>query len=94
LRKNKSAKRVKLPLIVLIRNSKMPTNQPEPGVSRAQRLSDAGLARLQQQLSSGVNMTDLVLEQWIRRYGDAARELIRKHGRYTVVFDRIENPLK
>ena len=63
-----------------------------PGVSRANRLSDEGLSRLQKQLSSGAKMTDLVLAQWIRRYGELAREVIREHDRYIVEFDEIQNP--
>lgn len=69
----------------------MTTTRPEPGVSRDQRLSDDGLARLQKHLTSGANMTDMVLAQWIRRYGGAARELIRQHGRYRAEFDEIES---
>ncbi|MBC8212767.1 MAG: hypothetical protein H8E21_17045 [Gammaproteobacteria bacterium] len=65
---------------------------PAPGVSRTNRLSDEGLQRLQKQLDSGLNMSDTVLAQWIRRYGESARVLIRQHGRYVDGFDAIENP--
>ncbi|MCW9024592.1 MAG: hypothetical protein OQK73_07900 [Gammaproteobacteria bacterium] len=51
-----------------------------PGVSRSERLSDEGLQRLEKHLSSGPKMSNAVLLQWIRRYGDPARELIQKHG--------------
>ncbi len=64
----------------------------KPGVSRADRLSDEGLMRLKNQFESGAKMTDMVLAQWIRRYGDVARELIREQGRYVAEFDEIENP--
>jgi hypothetical protein len=47
-----------------------------------QRISAAGLERLKQQLQSGSQISDPVLAQWIRRYGDAAREIIRSNGRY------------
>jgi hypothetical protein len=67
---------------------------PEPGVSRRHRLSDEGLQRLLKQLASGVNMSDTVLAQWIRRYGEPAREMIRQHGRYVAGFDEIDNPVE
>ena len=70
----------------------MTSSLPAPGITRADRLSDEGMARLQKQLSSGARMSDTVLAQWIRRYGDPAREQIREHGRYTAEFDEIENP--
>ena len=70
----------------------MKTNKPDPGVSRAQRLSEEGLSRLQKHLQANTRMNDMILAQWIRRYGDAARELIRQHGRYIDAFDDIENP--
>ena len=70
----------------------MVTTKSNPGVSRANRLSDEGLTRLQKQLISGARMTDMVLAQWIRRYGELARELIREQGRYVAEFDEIESP--
>ena len=70
----------------------MQNSKPSPGVSRANRLSGEGLVRLQKQLSSGAKMSDTVLAQWIRRYGDSAREIIRLHDRYIAAFDEIENP--
>lgn len=70
----------------------MSASKSIPGVSRSNRLSDEGLMRLEKQLASGSKMTNPVLAQWIRRYGDAARELIRKQGRYVEEFDLIENP--
>ncbi|MDH3900418.1 MAG: hypothetical protein OEU51_05155 [Gammaproteobacteria bacterium] len=59
-------------------------NDPQrtPGVSRQDRVSAAGLARLDRQLKSGSQISDPVLAQWIRRYGDAAREIIKANGRY------------
>jgi hypothetical protein len=53
-----------------------------PGVSRADRISPEGLARLERQLENAARISDPVLSQWIRRYGEPARALIRKHGRY------------
>ena len=70
----------------------MTTTKSSPGVSRDNRLSNEGLLRLQKQLNSGSRMTDMVLAQWIRRYGDPARELIREQERYVAEFDEIENP--
>lgn len=63
--------------------------QPNPGITRDQRISDEGLARLQKQLDSGVNISDQVLAQWIRRYGEGARKLIRQHGRDSEKFNEI-----
>ncbi|MDJ0807826.1 MAG: hypothetical protein QNJ78_13460 [Gammaproteobacteria bacterium] len=56
--------------------------RPTPGVSRDDRLSDEGLKRLEKQLQNGAMMSDLVLAQWIKRYGEAAREILRKYGLY------------
>lgn len=61
--------------------------KPAPGVSRNERLSDEGLNRLDNQLARGVNVSTQVLAQWVKRYGDAAREIIRKHGRYSAELD-------
>jgi hypothetical protein len=55
---------------------------PRPGVSRNARISEAGLRRLEAQLDAGARMSDAVLAQWIRRYGDQARGLLRRHGLY------------
>ena len=65
----------------------MTESKPSPGVSRQQRLSDEGLARLEKQLAAGVNISSPVLMQWIRRYGDRARSIIRKYRRYRPEFD-------
>lgn len=65
----------------------MTGSKPAPGVSRQERLSDEGLARLEKQLASGVNISAPVLVQWIRRYGDRARAIIRKYRRYRAEFD-------
>ena len=65
----------------------MPEYRPRPGISRDARIDDEGLARLEKQLSSGTRMTDQVLAQWIRRYGEPARKIIRQHGRDQAAFD-------
>ena len=54
-----------------------------PGVSREQRLSEEGLQRLDKQLGSGVRISQQVLAQWIKRYGEAAVEIIKLHGQYS-----------
>jgi hypothetical protein len=54
---------------------------PRPGVSRADRLSDEGLQRLQRQLASAMRVSEPVLLQWVRRYGEPAVILIEAHGR-------------
>jgi hypothetical protein len=55
---------------------------PNPGVSRTNRISDEGLSRLEKQLQRGSRISDPVLKQWIRRYGETAREIIRASGHY------------
>lgn len=66
------------------------SRRPSPGVSRETRISDEGLQRLESQLAAGVNIGDRVLIQWIRRYGEPARLLIRRYGRYDESFEHIE----
>lgn len=60
----------------------MNTKKPIPGVSRVSRLSGDGLARLEKQLEAGLHISSQVLAQWIKRYGNPAREIIKKHDRY------------
>ncbi len=55
----------------------------KPGVSREERLSDEGLQRLETQLQRGARISQPVLDQWIKRYGDAARELINRYEKKT-----------
>ena len=50
-----------------------------PGVSRSERISDEGLRLLERQLASGARMKPLILQQWIKRYGEAAEKLIQKY---------------
>jgi hypothetical protein len=65
----------------------MNNKKPVPGVSREDRLSGDGLARLEKQLEAGLNISSQVLAQWIKRYGNPARELIKKHHRYRQELD-------
>lgn len=58
--------------------------KPMPGVSRQQRLSEEGLLRLEKQLQSGIKISAVVLQQWIKRYGDDARVIIKKHGYHNI----------
>jgi hypothetical protein len=67
----------------------MNDNKHRPGVSRSDRLSAEGLTRLEKQLESGVNISNQVLAQWIKRYGDSARRIIKKHHRYRPESDLI-----
>lgn len=53
----------------------------KPGISRNDRISDEGLRRLERQLASGAKMSPIVLEQWVKRYGEAAEKLIQKYSR-------------
>ena len=52
---------------------------PDPGVSREQRISAEGLARLEKHLKLGNKISKQVLQQWIKRYGDDARDLLKKY---------------
>ncbi|NNG13184.1 MAG: hypothetical protein HKM88_08055 [Halobacteria archaeon] len=45
-------------------------------------MSEEGLQRLEKQLRSGSQISDQVLAQWIRRYGEPARALIKEYNRY------------
>jgi len=54
---------------------------PRPGISREDRISEEGLKRLELQLQRGSGISQQVLEQWVKRYGEAARKLIQAHGR-------------
>ncbi len=58
----------------------MSEKKPSPGVSRDNRISDDGLARLRKQLDSGVRISKPVLMQWVKRYGDSARDIIQQYG--------------
>jgi hypothetical protein len=49
-------------------------------VSRAERISDDGLERLRKQLSTGGRISQPVLQQWVKRYGEPARILIEQCG--------------
>ncbi len=60
----------------------MSQSEHKPGVGRDERISQEGLERLARQMQSGASMSDRVLAQWIRRYGESARRILREHGRY------------
>ena len=53
---------------------------PTPGVSRDERISDEGLERLKKQLELGIKIAQPVLQQWVIRYGDPARKLLKSYG--------------
>ena len=56
------------------------TNKTTPCISRNQRISDVGLLRLEKHLQMGTKINELVLQQWVKRYGDKARNLLKKYG--------------
>ncbi|MCK5091073.1 MAG: hypothetical protein KAR30_00980 [Gammaproteobacteria bacterium] len=56
----------------------MSRKTPNPGISRSVRLSDEGLERLDKQLKSGQRISAQVLQQWIKRYGEPARDIINR----------------
>jgi hypothetical protein len=60
----------------------MTETERRPGIGRDQRISQEGLERLARQMQSGAAISDQVLTQWIRRYGEPARRIIRDQGRY------------
>jgi hypothetical protein len=60
-------------------NSKERAYKPSPGVNRDNRIADEGLQRLEQQLKNGSGISQQVLDQWIKRYGDKATEIIQKY---------------
>ncbi|MCW8956736.1 MAG: hypothetical protein OQL09_07630 [Gammaproteobacteria bacterium] len=53
--------------------------QPKPGVSRPNRISNEGLERLEKQLAAGIKISPLVLAQWVKRYGEPAIQIIKKY---------------
>lgn len=55
-------------------------HERSPGISREHRIGDEGLARLEKQLIAGTRLSSTVLSQWVKRYGDSAKELIRRYG--------------
>lgn len=67
----------------------MTKQHPAPGVSRENRISNDGLQRLEKHLAAGTKISRSVLAQWIRRYGDSAREIIKRYGRYCDEFDEL-----
>jgi arsenate reductase-like glutaredoxin family protein len=67
----------------------MPDHKPRPGVSRADRITNEGLARLENHLARGMQINPQVLAQWIRRYGEPARALIRQYGQYSKELDEV-----
>lgn len=62
---------------------------PSPGISRQDRLSIEGLQRLEKQLAAGAKINLPVLAQWIRRYGDPARDIIKQFGQYGDELDQV-----
>ncbi|MBE9563964.1 MAG: hypothetical protein IMF17_01880 [Proteobacteria bacterium] len=56
------------------------TKEPNPGVSRDARISNEGLSRLEKHLQLGTKMSEPIRQQWLKRYGDEARVLLKKHG--------------
>ena len=54
-----------------------------PGISRTDRISDEGLERLEKQLNRGAKISKIVLSQWVRRYGEPAKNIIKKYNCYS-----------
>lgn len=68
-------------------NKKIQSAGASPGISRVERISDEGLQRLEKHLASGVKVNITVLAQWVRRYGEPAREIIKHHDQYRAELD-------
>lgn len=66
----------------------MTEKQPAPGVSRDERISDEGLLRLEAQLKRGSKISQSVLSQWIKRYGDAARKMLKQYDQYREEYEK------
>jgi hypothetical protein len=60
----------------------MTDRKPAPGISRDQRISEEGLQRLERQLRCGAQISDMVLAQWIKRYGAPVIALLQRYDRY------------
>ena len=75
-----------------MKQATMKQARPTPGVSRADRICDDGLDRLRRQLSRGMKISQPVLQQWVRRYGNEAAELIREHGYKVTVGEGGQQP--
>lgn len=58
----------------------MTLKKSTPGVSREQRIADEGLRRLEKQLQSGIRISAMVLQQWVKRYGDEAQIIIQRYN--------------
>ncbi|HHZ88696.1 MAG TPA: hypothetical protein EYN26_05225 [Chromatiales bacterium] len=56
---------------------------PSPGISRENRVGEEGLSRLRAHLERNAGINPIVLTQWIRRYGDDARQLLKEFDRYS-----------
>ncbi|MFW2372507.1 MAG: hypothetical protein ACN4GM_05245 [Gammaproteobacteria bacterium] len=67
----------------------MKQQPPRPGVSRPDRISTTGLERLEKQLAAGIKISRPVLAQWIKRYGEPARDMIKKYDQYSAELDLI-----
>ncbi len=52
---------------------------PSPGISRENRISDEGLQRLETQLKAGRRPSQQVLDQWVKRHGEAAQKIIDQY---------------
>lgn len=66
-----------------MRKMTKPKHCLQPGISRNNRLSEEGLLRLENHLQAGTGISQPVLAQWIRRYGDPARAIIKRYDKYS-----------
>ncbi len=57
----------------------MKSKKPLPGIARDNRIDEEGLRRLEQQLITGRRISQAVLDQWVKRYGEGANTIIEKY---------------
>jgi hypothetical protein len=66
----------------------MSGRDPSPGITRDARITAEGLQRLEAQLARGARLSDMVLRQWLKRYGTEARKLMQAYGCYRPELER------
>lgn len=69
----------------------MKKNTPSPGVSRDTRISVEGLDRLEKQLARGTKISVSVLTQWVKCYGEPAKDIIKRYDQYNTELDSLRS---
>jgi hypothetical protein len=58
----------------------MTSQDKRPGITRADRVSEEGLQRLERQLQRGARISEQVKQQWVKRYGQQALDIISRYA--------------